>query len=78
MVDHKEWVFFLCQFRTQNDGSVCSWGEHGCISCRAAAMTDGSVLCESCHDSALSEAPAIIQVPEDHKNYKSGTSTVLY
>jgi hypothetical protein len=34
-------------------------------------MTDGSVLCESCHDSALSKAPAIIQVPEDHKNYKS-------
>lgn len=33
-------------------------------------MTAKSILCEACHDYALNEAPVIIEVPKDHKNYK--------
>lgn len=47
------------------------WGDHGCISCRAAPMSEVSVLCQPCHDDALTMAPVIIKVPEDHKNYRS-------
>ncbi|KAF9790511.1 ADP-ribosylation [Thelephora terrestris] len=47
------------------------WGEHGCISCRAAPRSNASVLCQSCHGNELKKAPAIVQVPEDHNNYKS-------
>lgn len=47
------------------------WGEQGCISCRAAPRNGPSVLCQPCHTDALSSAPAIIEVPKDHKNYKS-------
>ena len=41
-------------------------------------MTDASVLCHRCYNIALSKAPVIIKVPEDHENYKSGTLTVFY
>jgi len=47
------------------------WGEYGCISCRAASRSNESVLCRPCYDDELSRAPTIIQVPGDHKNYKS-------
>jgi len=46
-------------------------GEQGCISCRTDPSIDKSVLCQACYDDALSRAPALIQVPNDHKNYKS-------
>jgi len=46
------------------------WGERGCISCRAAPRCSSSVLCQPCYDNELSRAPAIVQVPEDHDNYK--------
>ena len=29
-------------------------------------------MCQPCNDGALRMAPAIIEVPEDHENYKSG------
>ncbi|KAF9790514.1 hypothetical protein BJ322DRAFT_395234 [Thelephora terrestris] len=47
------------------------WSEHGCISCRAAPRSTASVLCQTCYDSELSKAPALVQVPEDHQNFKS-------
>jgi len=46
-------------------------GEEGCISCRIAPSTSKSVLCQICYDDALSRAPALVQVPDDHRNYKS-------
>lgn len=46
------------------------WGERGCISCRAAPMSSPSILCRACHNDALGRAPAIIEVPQDHQNYK--------
>jgi len=46
-------------------------GEQGCISCRTDPSIAKSVLCQACYDDALSRAPALIQVPNDHKNYKS-------
>lgn len=46
-------------------------GERGCISCTIAPMTDGSILCQFCHSDALSRAPAILRVSEDHRSYKS-------
>jgi len=33
-------------------------------------------MCQPCHDGALSVAPAIIEVPEDHETYKSGMLTI--
>ncbi|KAF9790513.1 hypothetical protein BJ322DRAFT_395572 [Thelephora terrestris] len=47
------------------------WGEYGCISCRAGSRSSASVLCQTCYDNELKKAPAIVQVPEDHNNYKS-------
>ncbi|KAF9790516.1 hypothetical protein BJ322DRAFT_1036993 [Thelephora terrestris] len=47
------------------------WGKRGCISCRAAPMSKVSVLCRPCHKDALSRTPVIVEVPEDHENYKS-------
>ncbi|KAF9790512.1 hypothetical protein BJ322DRAFT_395524 [Thelephora terrestris] len=47
------------------------WGEHGCISCRAAPGSGASILCQSCYDNELRRAPAIVQVPVDHNRYKS-------
>lgn len=41
-------------------------------------MSSTSVLCQSCHNDALSKAPTIIEVPDDHDNYMSGMSTPLY
>ena len=61
-----------------NDESVSRLGEQGCISCRTDPSIDKSVLCQACYDDALSRAPALIQVPNDHKNYKSGMSIVFY
>jgi len=29
-------------------------------------------MCQPCHDRALRLAPVIIEVPEDHEDYKSG------
>lgn len=48
-----------------------TWGEQGCVSCRAAPMCSLSVLCKLCHENALSKAPVIIEIPRDHKNYRS-------
>ena len=64
--------FFSLLFRSGNDKYVNRWGERGCISCRAAPRNGQLVMCQPCHDSALRTAPAIIEVPEDHENYKSG------
>ena len=79
MVTHMGQVLLLFfQFPFTNDGPLNSWGERGCISCRAAPMIDASVLCQPCHDTALSTAPVIIEVPEGHNTYKSGTLTTFY
>ncbi|KAF9790510.1 hypothetical protein BJ322DRAFT_1104161 [Thelephora terrestris] len=67
---HKKQVSFLPTSVQMNDQSVSRFREQGCISCRAAPSTDKSVLCQPCHDDALSRAPALVRVPEDHKNYK--------
>ena len=56
------------------DQSMSRVGEEGCISCRTAPSISKSVLCQTCYDDALSRAPALIHVPDDHKNYKSGAS----
>ena len=66
---------YFPDFRSHTDEPMSRWGEYGCISCRAAPRSNESVLCKACYDDELSRAPAIIQVPEDHKNYKSGVST---
>ena len=49
-------------------------GERGCISCRVAPRNGGSILCQHCYDGALRKGPVIVEVPEDHENYKSGAS----
>ncbi|KAF9790498.1 hypothetical protein BJ322DRAFT_999170 [Thelephora terrestris] len=43
--------------------------EHGCVFCRAAPMSNASVLCQPCLDVAPDMA-GILKVPEDHRNYK--------
>lgn len=47
------------------------WGDQGCISCRAAPRSSASVMCQICYEDALSMAPVLVEVPEDHSNYKS-------
>ncbi|KAF9643753.1 hypothetical protein BDM02DRAFT_1355394 [Thelephora ganbajun] len=47
------------------------WGERGCIFCRAAPRNGTLAMCQPCYDRALHMAPVVIEVPEDHENYKS-------
>ena len=35
-------------------------------------------MCQPCHDRALRVAPVIVEVPEDHDNYKSGERRVFH
>ena len=35
-------------------------------------------MCQPCNDRALRMAPAVIEVPEDHENYKSGDLPELH
>ena len=35
-------------------------------------------MCQPCHDKALRVAPVIVEVPEDHDNYKSGERRVFH
>jgi hypothetical protein len=58
--------------RSKVDNLASSWGERGCISCRAAPRNGSIVMCQPCHDRALRVAPVIIEVPEDHENFKNG------
>jgi hypothetical protein len=59
-------------FPFEIDNLASSWGERGCISCRAAPKSGTTIMCQPCHDRALRVAPVIIEVPEDHENFKSG------
>ena len=34
-------------------------------------------MCQPCHDTAVRVAPVLIEVPEDHDNYKSGERRVF-
>jgi len=34
-------------------------------------------MCQPCHDNAVGMAPALVEVPEDHDNYKSGERRVF-
>ena len=68
---------FSLLFRSQSNKSASRWGERGCISCRAAPRNGGTVMCQLCHHKASRMAPVIIEVPEDHENYKSGASSIL-
>ena len=54
------------------DKSVNRHREPGCTSCGVAPRNGVSPLCRSCHNTALCKGPAIIEVPEDHENYKIG------
>jgi hypothetical protein len=69
--------FFFSSFCSQNDGSMNRWREHGCVFCRAAPMSNASVLCQPCLDVAPDMA-GILKLPEDHRNFKGGTSTLFY
>ena len=51
---------------------------YGCIICRVAPVSGAFALCLSCRDRELREVPMIINVPEEHERYKSGTLTVFY
>ena len=64
--------FLVLAFRSENDKSANRWSERSCIFCRAPLENGPSDLCQHCHDNALNVAPVIIEVPEDHENYKSG------
>lgn len=64
-------------FRAENDQFANSYGERGCISCRVAPRSGSLVMCQPCYDRALRTAPIIIEVPEDHENYKSGGPTTF-
>ena len=61
-------------FHSESNKSANRWGVRGCISCRAAPRYGKLVTCQPCHDKALRMAPLLIEVPEDHDAYKSGTS----
>lgn len=56
-----------------NDMSVGRWKECGCISCRVAPRNGTTILCLTCYDNALRAGPVLINVSEDHENFKSGT-----
>ena len=64
-------LLFLASW-SENDKFASRWSESGCISCRASLENGPSTLCRPCHDNTLNMAPGIIEVPEYHKNYKSG------
>jgi len=52
-------------------GTHRRWGETGCISCRIAPRNGTDVLCLPCYGKALRKAPVLIEVPDDHDNYRN-------
>lgn len=35
-------------------------------------MSGSVIFCQSCYNDVLSTAPMIVEVPEDHRRFKSG------
>ena len=74
---HRRQVSFLFYcFHSQSDKGATRWGETGCISCRIAPRNGTDVLCLPCYGKALRKAPVLIEVPDDHDNYRNGTLVI--